>query len=175
MGASGTGSYEVTPPRPFACRRRHPPSRPILPRTANFASASGGSHPASSAAYILILTVSEMAGHEQCCGWVGRGVASPRPPQGPPHGSPGAEPTTHAPVSVEGCPRVAVWSGLLTVDGTPHEPQRARSTLGASSGRRTSRSIEKPGEVARASSWPTPLHHSGASMVWPFNPPPRTS
>ncbi|MGH3685174.1 MAG: hypothetical protein ACRDSM_08990, partial [Pseudonocardiaceae bacterium] len=57
MGASGTGSYEVTPPRPFACRRRHRSSRPILPRTANIASVSGGSHPASGTAYILILTV----------------------------------------------------------------------------------------------------------------------
>jgi len=53
-------SYEVTPPG----RSRvggAPPSRPILPRTTDFASVSGGLHPSSGAAYILILTVSGIA------------------------------------------------------------------------------------------------------------------
>jgi hypothetical protein len=40
--------------------------------------------------------------------------------------------------------------GLCQIDGMPHEPHRARSTPGPSPGRRTSRSIEKPGEIARA-------------------------
>jgi hypothetical protein len=44
-------------------------------------------------------------------GRVGRGVASPRPPRGLPHGSPGAEPNNARTGSAEGCPRAAVWSG----------------------------------------------------------------
>ncbi len=48
-----------------------PPSRPILPRTADFASVSGGSHPSSGAAYILILTVSGMPGKAGARTWVG--------------------------------------------------------------------------------------------------------
>src|SRR6476661_1310547 len=45
--------------------------------------------------------------------------------------------------------RSTAWSGRARPDGMPHEPQRARSTLGTASGRPTSRSIEKPGEVLR--------------------------
>jgi hypothetical protein len=37
------------------------PSRPILAKTADIASVDGGSHPASSVAYILRLTVDGMA------------------------------------------------------------------------------------------------------------------
>ena len=59
------------------------------------------------------------------------------------------------------CPRGGRWFGrnvapglhvvgLRQAVGIPHGPQRARSTLGPSSGHRTSRSIEKPGQVARA-------------------------
>jgi hypothetical protein len=61
MGASRTGSYEVTPPSRSRAGGATPPGRPILARTADFASVDGGSHPAGGAAYILpILTVDGM-------------------------------------------------------------------------------------------------------------------
>jgi hypothetical protein len=60
MGASCTGSYEVTPPgRSRAGDATTEPTNPA--QDSNFASVSGGSHPTSGAAYILILTVSGIA------------------------------------------------------------------------------------------------------------------
>src|SRR5947209_573633 len=60
MGASRTGSYEVTPPgRSRAGDALAEPTNPA--QDSQIASASGGSHPTSSAAYILILTASGMA------------------------------------------------------------------------------------------------------------------
>jgi hypothetical protein len=62
MGASRTGSYEVTPPaRSRAGDALAEPTNPA--QDSQIASASGGSHPTSSAAYILILTASGMASH----------------------------------------------------------------------------------------------------------------
>jgi len=59
-------------------RRTTPPAEPTnpAPRTATFTSVSEGSHPASGAAYILILTVSGMAGPRQSPSSQGRREAS---------------------------------------------------------------------------------------------------
>jgi hypothetical protein len=84
--------------------------------------------------------ISEMAGHEHCCGQagLGRGVASHPPPYGLPHGSPGAEPDDARTGCIEGCPRAAVWSGWRQIDEMPHESQRARSSA-------IPPSVEEPG------------------------------
>ncbi len=77
-------------------------------------------------------------------------MASPRPPGGLPHASPGAEPDDAHTSSVEGCPRAAAWSGCARSTGCHASPSVQDRLLGPSPGRRTSRSSEKPGEVARA-------------------------
>lgn len=81
---------------------------------------------------------------------MGQGVASPRPPEGLPPGSPGQSQTTHRPVpsrAAPGLPRGRAAPDRR--DATPVLSAQDR-LLGPSPGRRTSRSIEKPGEVARA-------------------------
>jgi hypothetical protein len=79
-------------------------------------------------------------------GWVGQeGVASPRPPQGLPHGIPRAELDDARIGFLEGCPRDAVWSGWRQVDETPHSPSveiiSDPAALGGAWGRNTCPSI----------------------------------
>jgi hypothetical protein len=89
-------------------------------------------------------------------------VASPRSPGGLPHASPGAEPDDAHTSSVEGCPRAAAWSGCARSTGCHDSPSVQDRLLGPSPGRRTSRSSEKPGEVAKAFL----LVNSTASSRW---------
>jgi hypothetical protein len=66
--------------------------------------------------------VSEMAGHEHCCGrggWAGVWHLLDLP-TGLPHSRPGAEPDDLRTGSAEGCPRAAVWSGWRQIDEIPH-------------------------------------------------------
>jgi hypothetical protein len=80
----------------------------------------------------------------------GRDVASPRPPSRATTRQPGGRAAQRTRRSRRGLPPSWRAVGLRQADGTPHSPRRARSTLGPSLGRRTSRSIEKPGEAPRA-------------------------
>jgi hypothetical protein len=84
--------------------------------------------------------ISEMAGHEHCCGQagLGRGCGIPSTSLWAPHGSPGAEPDDARTGCIEGCPRAAVWSGWRQIDEMPHESQRARSSA-------IPPSVEEPG------------------------------
>jgi hypothetical protein len=92
--------------------------------------------------------------------WVGwTGVASRRSPPRATTRRPGDRANRGRRRPHRGLPPDRRAVGLRQIDGMPHELQRARSALGPSSGRRTSRSIEKPGEVVRAFSWSTLLHH----------------
>jgi hypothetical protein len=78
-----------------------------------------------------------------------RGVASPRPPGGLPHASPGTEPDDAHTRSVEGCPRAAVWSGCARSTGC-HTTPACKINLWAVTGPSDVEKYEKPGEVARA-------------------------
>ena len=74
--------------------------------------------------------ISGMAGHQRAgLGWVDRVGHPVDLPPGLPHGDPGAELPESLTGRVEGCPRVAARSGLHQIDGMPHEPQRARSSV----------------------------------------------
>ena len=64
----------------------------------------------------------------QVSGMVGCGIPSTSP-RGYHTSARGQSFTTSAAGCVEGCPRAAARSGVRQVDGMPHEPQRARSTV----------------------------------------------
>ncbi|MDT7547953.1 MAG: hypothetical protein QOE84_347, partial [Actinomycetota bacterium] len=72
--------------------------------------------------------ISGMASYENRCGSgpVGRRMPSHRPPGGLPHDSPGAEGSTYVRFH-RGLPPSWRVVGLHQIDGTPHQPQRARS------------------------------------------------
>jgi hypothetical protein len=103
--------------------------------------------------------ISGIPASKNCCGWVGWARCGiPSTSRGLPRGIPGAEPDDARAGSVEGCPRDAAWSGCARSTGCHTNRSVQDRLLGPSPGRRMSRSIEKPGEVARAFSWSTPLH-----------------
>jgi hypothetical protein len=103
------------------------------------------------------------ASHKNCCDWSGgsgRGIpstswrASTR--------CPGGKPGSSACSWEECCPRGTAWSGSARPTGYHTDPSVQDRTLGPSSGRQTSRSREKPGEVARTFL----LVNSAASLRW---------
>jgi hypothetical protein len=73
----------------------------------------------------------------------GQGVPSRRPPRGLPRGAPGASLGSSACGWKECCPRDTAWSGGARPTGHHTDPSVQDRTHGPSSGRRTSRSIEK--------------------------------
>lgn len=116
---------------------------------------------------------SGIASHEHCCG---EGGASRRSPQGLPRGAPRTSLGGLAGGGEGWLPPGHRVVGLRQIDGMPHRSSVQDRFLGPSPGRRTSRSSEKPGELARAFHRSSPLHHpssarwrSAARTSWPIS------